>query len=244
MEFDSEKLPISEDDIKDEYKLENGRVLHTLPWKVHLGAFPVFTMFGPPWMYFFCLCVYIMTGRWSGYLPTISETGTLTVGHTIESRFFASISLSTFFTDIVVSWYVFERSKTPRRIRNIAAFLYLANTFGMIGTGVATMFDHHHWHFMCALLGLFIAIIHQVILWRACREFMTPWQKARRAFYIVGQVLGLSGIELTGRLFDLRFAVTLSTICEYTDLTMLQCFMISYWSELEEYDLYTVIIEE
>ena len=210
---------------------------------LRIEALPLFPMFGPPWLYFCLLYVYCMQGRWSSYMPTLSETGTELVGHALESRLFAFIATMTAFSEAVVAWYVFARTRPSSLIRYVTRILYIISCGGMVGCGLFTMFDMHFWHFACAVSGFSLIIIYQLICWALAYDFMTPFQRIRRFLYAIIQVFCLIVIGLEEEVFDWRYCATLSTLAEYLCLEGLQAFLLSFYGEIAKCEIAAVIIE-
>jgi hypothetical protein len=208
---------------------------HQIPLTLNLEFFPVFTMFFPPWIYFCHLITYIMHGRIAGYLPTISETGTGQFGHIFQYKSFATISLTSLYTGLVITWYVFCAFPKAVKRRVTALFFVIVGSLNMLITGCASMIENHGPHFLSAGLGLAMMIVWQFILYHTIFDGMTLARRITRMCYILIQGIALIVIERSDYIFSHRISITIATIAEYCVLFFLQCFYISFYCDIQEW---------
>lgn len=213
------------------------------PFNVNLGAWFLFMMLVPPFLYFAALFIYLLEGRYSRFLPTISETGTLTPNRDILLRFFTSITITTGFSQYILSWYTLEKYRPTNLNRKIWFFLIHYNIPAMMLVAYFPMDIHNSLHHFFAFTGFFTVAIVQIYIYVAGRKHMTKFQRYRRFIYILLQFISLFVICTSDPLFPYRASITISTLGEYSELFFLQCFFLSYFHEVNQYDVNVVILE-
>jgi hypothetical protein len=206
--------------------------LRQISLNVNLESFPLFTMFVPSWIYFSHLLIYLMHGRSAGYLPTISETGTEDFGERLQSRTFATISLTTMYTTLSITWTVFADAPRAVHLRKVAFLLATVGSLLMVITGLCDLVKHHFAHFTSCCAGLSMMIIWELVLYTAIFHRMSVIRKATRMAYIIIEAVSLAMIQLGRPMFGDRECVTVSTLAEYSVLFFLQCFYLSFYNDI------------
>jgi hypothetical protein len=192
-------------------------------------------MFFPPWLYFCHLLIFFIHGRFAGYLPTISETGVGAFGHMFQYKCFATISLTSLYTGLAITWYVFGSCPTARRRNLVALFFVVVGSLAMLVTGCASMVDHHGPHFLSAGGGLAMMIAWQCIIYQTLFCTMSKAQKVRRVGYMIAETIGLVLIARSDHLFCHRVSITVATVAEYAVLFFLQCFYLSFFHDIRRW---------
>jgi hypothetical protein len=208
---------------------------HQISLDLNLEFCLVFTMFFPPWVYFCHLLIFLIHGRFAGYLPTISETGVGPFGHMFQYKCFATISLTSLYTGLAITWFVFGARPTAKRRNSVALFTVVIGSLAMLVTGCASMVDHHSPHFLSAGGGLALMVVWQCVVYQTLMPGMTVAQKVSRVCYIAAQAIGLVAIERSDHLLCHRVSITVATIAEYAVVFFLQCFYLSFFGDIRRW---------
>jgi hypothetical protein len=203
-----------------------------------LKACPWFTMFGPPYLYFVHLFVYVLHGRFAGYLPTISETGTGEFGHPFQFRAFPAISITTVFSEVVVGMYAIYRFPDAKFARFFMALFAALNGIGMCIVGMVQLHISRMIHAASAFLGFLFILLFQSVVYGLLFQDMSVRDKIKRLIYIVIEFLSLGVVALAEDFCDVRTCITWSTIGEYFLVEFIQGFLLSFWNELDQCQMF------
>jgi hypothetical protein len=218
--------------------------LRQISLNVNLESFPLFTMFAPSWIYFSHLVIYLIHGRAAGYLPTISETGTGDFGERLQSRAFPTISLTTMYTTLSITWAVFADAPRATHLRTTAFVLATIGSLLMIVTGCCDLVNHHFPHFASCGGGLSMMIIWQLVLYTTIFNTMSAIRKVTRMCYVVIEAVGLAMIQFAQPIFGDRECVTIATLAEYSVLFFLQCFYLSFYDDIRGWQPVLAVIAD
>jgi hypothetical protein len=214
----------------------SGADIHLISLNLNLEAFPFFTMFGPLWLYFLFLCVYLMQGRLAGYLPTISETGVESFNHSLQFRFFTWIACTSSFSDLCMALYLCTRTKNP--ISLFLVFFFIAfGLSGMVGIGCAEMVDHHRTHQVCAVSGTLLLIFLQFAICLILVPYTSLFLQIRRFLYVILQLLSFCLMAFSEFIFPARYSITISTSGEYVMSFFMVLFTFTFGWELREHQM-------
>lgn len=209
-----------------------------LPW--NFSAWPLFTFLFPPSLYGTLFLLFFFQGRYHGYQPTISETGTELPNTVFLARFFATISITTGFTMAVVNTHVISQHPVPKLISSFFYLHAIMSTIFMAIVGLNPMNENHTLHFLGAGVGFASNLLYQLYIYILLFKFQTIFQKITRLFCILVQTFSLIVIGFTENLFDNRNNISAATTAEYLNIFFLSVFYMTFFKDLQNYQWWIV----
>jgi hypothetical protein len=213
------------------FDVSGGGKIHAISIGVNLGAFTILTVFTSAWLYFGLLYLYLLEGRYAGYLPTISETGTQRPCDIAESRAFATICTVSFFADILVMYY----AQTYSGLTSLARFSKLVMPIGILGvliTGACDLSLHLWPHRVFAFTGLFCVSVFEFTVLALAWNGMGPLGKTIRFGLLFIEAIAFVNAAFAELMYSPRACITISTWAEYVYVTMVTGFLSSFYGEL------------
>ena len=198
--------------------------------------------FMPPMLYLTLLLIFIMEGRWAGYLPTVSETGTEFPNTSVMFVFFTIISGSIFFEMIFHSLYIFENFKTTKLCKGILLFTVILSSFFFCLISVFPCNISPIMHFTSTFVGFSGIVLFQIVTAYITYRSTSNAKNCVRIFSIIMQILSLLDVALSPKLFCERTNVTISAIGEYGIVTFLPIFFMSFYSEMSKSNRFLVFL--
>lgn len=221
---------------------ENQIILNenVFPLNVGLDAFPFMASFLPPTYYFILLALYLMQGRYSGYIPTVSETG-IDPNNNIMICFFCSISVSIVYlmssmTSFIISFY------NPNIVQKfLLKAITLISSISYIFISIYQMNTSPAQHFSFVFSAFFGIILYQIIILFITRKDYSILLFIFRFIVILLQIAPLVLCAISSNTFNNRINITVQALCEYSIVVFLPFFFMSYSSDLSNVELYMYI---
>ncbi|OHS93546.1 hypothetical protein TRFO_11765 [Tritrichomonas foetus] len=188
--------------------------------------------FLPPTFYFALLVLYFIENRFSGYIPTISETGTELPNNDIMVPFFCCIAGSIFYQLSSLSAYVITFYKTNIISRFFLRIITYISSISYILIALFPMDKKPSQHFSSTFLAFFGIIIFQLIVLFSTRCDYSFWRCIVRFIYIIFQVVPLVVCAISSHVWNNRVNVTIQAFGEYSLVILLPFFFISFSKEL------------
>ena len=110
------------------------------------------------------ILIYIFEGRFSNYLPTVSETSTEYLNNIISFLQFSLVSISSTFSFIIISIYMFSRYTISKFTKNIIIFIIIITLFFYNSIPVYPCNTMPIQHYVATLTGFICVIIFQFIV--------------------------------------------------------------------------------
>jgi hypothetical protein len=209
----------------------DGEKLHMITLTLNLQALPVFPMFGPVWIYFSHLYVYLIQGRYAGYLPTISETGVEEFGHEMQFKTFTLVDCTFAMTCLAICFYACLCSDS-RIWRALLTFFLVFGFFFNLCIGCCEMIGHRKMHQVAAFSGFVFCLSFEFTVYLMVFNFMTSFAKSARFVFLFFQVPGFLLAGFAECMFQDRNAITWSTVGEYAFLISMFAFAMSFHADL------------
>lgn len=189
----------------------------------------------PPLVGVFCLFVYIMQGRISGYYPTISETGT----EYPNSNFFAQFMSTGAMTSMASLFFYFNyfilkrRSQSIKKsfIERLLFLLIFTSGAGIIMLGFSPINEHHSRHLLSAVTGFLSILAFELITFlNDPNQNKKKWVRVLRWTFFVLALTGFLTFAAAKWVFRHRIDITISTFAEWGLLV----FMLLIWPTWKE----------
>lgn len=197
--------------------------------KLDLISVPIFAF--PLCVGIVCMILFLMEGRWSGYLPTISETGT----EHPNREFFASMMSCGSVTSLFILFMYFNYMKLTLSISCLAnTFLVITLILGVIGVGglgFCPINEVYRFHFAFAFTGFSGILLFETISYFVGKK--STKLAVLRAFLIFMAYCGYFLFGFSEIPFKENTEVTVSTIGEWTLLFCMQFVFVTWGQEMK-----------
>lgn len=190
---------------------------------------------------FVALMLYLMQDRWSGYLPTISETGTEYPNNDFFAIAMGIGSFSTGFGLFVRAIYIHQCVTNSKFIIITLYTLASISSIGIFGLGFFSINEDHKHHFMFASSGFVAILLFEFIEIVSQRSVSLKIKKTR----IIALIIAVFGLILFGGIdFILsdRRIITINAFGEYIMLYFMMYIIYTYYYELNFVHIEMVIL--
>ena len=212
--------------------------------KILVNIYPSFLTFVsfiyPLSVAFITFIFYFMEGRFSGYIPTISETGT---EYPNDDYFGISMGIGAFTNGIPLlsqALYINHFCKCSKVFKVILFILVLTSSIGTAGLGFFSIHLDHTHHFLFAFMG-FVSILGFELLALIVNEKQPKKLKRIRAFSLLLASLGLLLFGGLDWYISDRRNATITALGEYLLLFFMMYVMFTYHHELDSVNIYVVL---
>lgn len=213
-----------------------GKSVHFISMDLNLEMFPVFAVFGPSWFYFIEFVLYCLQGRWCHYLPTISETGIEPFDNTVQSRIFATIGVTSIFSDFLIAFLTFGY-ESRKSFRWVALLFLVIGMMGTVGIGFADLKNHREWHYFLTFSGFFLLNTFIALTYKMSHMGSSLFDNVSKMLLMTLSWIFLTLSVLAEQIFGRRTCITFSTCGEYGMLTCMEMWLLSYYRELSRSEL-------
>jgi hypothetical protein len=207
---------------------------------IGLDAFPVFGSFIAPTLYFVAFVVYFMEGRWAGYIPTVSETGSEYPNSRLMELVFMTVAVSIFFSGYCLFWYVVTFYRTNLFIRLLLTFGVVSGSLGFLLLTVFPVNIDPPTHFFASFVGLGGVIFFQLIFWFVVYPNQGWISRILRFLLVAGQIVALGTCASVELVVGHRPSVTTAALGEYVFLVLVPIFLTSFSGDLAGIDEYVI----
>jgi hypothetical protein len=221
----------------------NGHRLHMIAIAINLQALPIFPSLAPVWIYFLYFYIYLMQGRYAGYIPTISETGSEALGHELQYKTFVHVDSTFILTCLNLFVYACAHRKS-KLLRVILVLLMIWGFIGNVGIACFEMVWHSRLHQASAFFGLIFVMSFEAIIHVLLYNFTPGSRFALRTVFLVCQVPMFILAAFAESMLSDREAISWSTLGEYGFLLAMFSFMLSFDAELGDLKLVLFFAEE
>lgn len=190
---------------------------------------------------FVALMLYLMQDRWSGYLPTISETGTEYPNNDFFAISMGIGSFSTGFGLFVRAIYIHQCVTNSKFIIITLYILASISSIGIVGLGFFSINEDHKHHFMFASSGFVAILLFEFVEIISQKSVSLKIKRTR----IVSLIIAVFGLILFGGIdFILsdRRIVTINAFGEYIMLYFMMYIIYTYYYELDFVHIEMVIL--
>ena len=190
---------------------------------------------------FITLILYLMQDRWSGYLPTISETGTEYPNNDFFAISMGIGSFSTGFGLFVRAVYIHQCVTNSKFIIIALYILASISSIGIVGLGFFSINEDHKHHFMFASSGFFSILLFEFVELISQKSVSLKIKKTR----IIALTIAVFGLILFGGIdFILsdRRIITINAFGEYIMLYFMMYIIYTYYYELNFVNIEIVIL--
>jgi hypothetical protein len=217
---------------------------HCIELSLSFNAFPILAGFFPPTLYFTLCVLFFMEGRFAGYLPTISETGTEYPNNHFMPIAFATVTASIFFSGVGFYWYLVTFFPTNNVSRFLLAFSVLAGMSGFIALSNCPVNVNARNHFLSAFIGLGGILLIQFVCWWIVSPTLRLAAKVAQLALVLLQIAALAVVGFTEAIVRDRLRITLAAVGEYTILALLPVFYLSFSRDLCRVDQLLLALDE
>ncbi|KAK8870692.1 hypothetical protein M9Y10_008579 [Tritrichomonas musculus] len=210
---------------------------YSLGMNIGLDAFPFMASFLPPTYYFTLFIIYFLEGRMSGYIPTISETGTEEPNNSFMICFFCSIAASIFYLMSSITFYITSFYQPNLFERFLLKSITFVSSISYIFISIFPMNTHPSQHFSSVFSAFFGIILFQIIVLIITRHDYSTFLSILRGIFIVLQIAPLILCAVSSKFFNHRINVTIQAISEYSIVVFLPFFFMSYSNDLSNLEL-------
>lgn len=207
---------------------------------VGLDAFPFMSSFLPPIYYFTLFVLYFMEGRFAGYIPTISETGTYPNNYFMIC-FFCSIAGSIFYLMSSMTYFITSFYNPNIVEKFLLKAITLVSSISYIFISIFPMNTYPAQHFSFVFSAFFGIILFQIIVLIRTRRDYSILVFIFRLIIIFLQITPLILCAISSSIFNYRINVTIQAICEYSIVIFLPFFFMSYSKDLSTVQMYMYV---
>lgn len=187
---------------------------------------------------FVTLILYLMQGRWSGYIPTISETGTEYPNNNFFGILMSTGSFTTGFALFLHAVYIHQFTGCSQKV---AISLYIFSFFscvGIAGLGFFSINEDHKHHFMFAFGGFVSILLYELIALCSNKSVPTKMKQTRAILLLLAGI----GFFIFGGLDWYLSNRRNATICALGEYLLLYCMMFIIYTYHYEIDLVNINI--
>ena len=178
-----------------------------------------------------CLGLFIMEGRLSGYLPTISESGTEYQNKALFASMIACGSVTTFFIIFMYYNYVKLNYNLSRLLNIVFILVIMISCIGVGGFGFCPINEVYKYHFLFAFSGFTGILVFETLCYVVCRKDTNLAMV--RLFLISFATIGYLIFGFTDAVFEPNMDATASAIGEWILLFCLQFVFVTYGQEMK-----------
>lgn len=192
----------------------------------------------PPVIYSTLFVIYKFEFRVSGYVPTISETGTEYPNTVIMFFFFCFISGSIFWEMLLQAIYILNNYKHSQVSK---FFLFLLTCTSSLFFCLISVFPcnvYSELHYLSTFFAFFGIVLYQIIIFSLTHKKTRSFINILRLFSIIMQTLSLLDVACSQILYGLRINVSLSAYGEYSIVLFLPIFFLTYYKEMSKSNTY------
>ncbi|OHT04815.1 hypothetical protein TRFO_27595 [Tritrichomonas foetus] len=186
-----------------------------------------------PTLYLSLLVFYLFEGRYSGYLPTISETGLEFPNNDFMVTFFTAIAASALFGLKAFAYYLEEFYQPNSIIKFIINLIPISSSISFLLISVFPMNTQPFGHFSSTFVAFFGFCLFQLITLFYTRNDTTLFMNIFRFLFILMQIVQLIICAIAEHVWSHRINVTIQMIGEYMIVSGTFLFFLSYMSALK-----------
>ena len=179
-----------------------------------------------------CFIIYLIQGRFAGYLPTVSETGTEYPNTQIFAHANATTSIATGLSLVLLMIFIQLTQSTNGTQIFWMRLLAFFNFIGILGVGVSPLNEVQYQHYFFALLGFISIVIFEVVSFLVIKDSSYSTKVFRGTLLSIGFFALITFLFADYFCID-RYMVTLSTLGEYFLFFSIQTYLFSFRSELK-----------
>lgn len=189
-----------------------------------------------------CFVLYVMEGRFIGYFPTISETGTDHPNANFFALCMSTGGLMVMFSLFIYASYVRMSYGCSDKLFNLMRVLSVTSAIGIVGLGFCPVNIVHHRHVFFAGTGFVSILTFEAIAYAHAKAHIKPWLRWLRLVSVVIAVIGLCIFVSADWYLDHRYNVTVSTAGEYALLFFMLLGILSWRRELNAIEIHAVLL--
>lgn len=205
-----------------------------IPIKFRPESFAILSFIYPLTVSSICLCLYIMEGRYSGYIPTISQTGTEYPNHVIFGQAMSTGALTTSLTLYVYKcFYEMKYGISPCFSATLDILIYCA-IFGICGIGLYPNNEYPYEHMFWAATGFVAIVIFELLCHikepsRGCISYI-------RGVFLAFAIAGMF-------IFAFHYDISVNAIGEWTLLFFILAIMVTWRRDLNSVQMYVTLLD-
>ena len=223
-----------------EISLINNEENNNIEIQIGLDSFSVLIFLYPIIAVLICLILFIMEGRFAGYLPTVSETGTESPNAQVFSHANGMSSITTFYTQFLLIIFIKIYQENNEFLIFLLKILMLNTFIGVFGVGMSPLNELKYHHYIFALLGFLSMIIFQFLTYLIIKNQNLI---RIRSILICLEFISIILFSFSNHISNNRYCITISTIGEYILLLSIQTYLLTFKSELKSLKMTLSIIE-
>jgi hypothetical protein len=216
---------------------EGGVVVWSMPLSLFLGGM----------VHFYCLPIcccypvgyfpYWFEGRFAGYFPTISETGTDYPNTQVIRFTLGFVAMITFYSLLLSFYYIEYWHAFSKRMRAIRWALLIVATIGTMGIGCFSLATDHDRHFTSASTSFaavcFVELIDLIAMFGQSSRLLN----ANRIVSLVIQVVALTVIARARTFIHPRLHDTIDGLSEFATLGSMGWFYSTFYDGFRKMEL-------
>lgn len=207
-----------------------------------LHAIALLSFFYPTTGIFINFMVYFLEGRFSGYYPTVSETGIEYPNNVLFAFSNAIGSFVTSFTMLLIICYLQQHVHISRFISEILYALLTITGLGIAFTGMSPLDEIPYFHYAASSIGFLSTHLFEIATFIISKDCTSMCLKIYRLNIILAQLIGLLVFLVSDTLFDDRVNVTVSTIGEYITFITIQFYLLTWKKEISSMKFFLALV--
>jgi hypothetical protein len=211
----------------------DGRSVYFIAADLSLEAVPVVAFFGPIWVYFMELVIFMMQGRWAYCLPTISETGVGEFSNRVQSRAFVLIGVCYLTSNFLIA--MCRSGPGPQSVVLWASVVFaIIGVTGSVACGSLSLEFHSTAHFVVGFFGLGSLNVLMLLNSVLGASWTSRAQLTARILVMMTSSCGLFAAGCSETFVPSRKSITVSTLGEYVLVAATQTYIASFYKDLRK----------
>lgn len=213
---------------KDDLELNSDNSLDT---EVGLEAIPIFNFLYSVSAILLSLWLYIMEGRYAGYLPTASETGTEYPNHATFGHATSTASIATLYTMIIAVAFIRLTEMNTERNMKLFQILTCTTVIGQIGVALSPLNEVRYFHYFFASLGFLSMMTFEIRTYFVIKN-QTTAKRIIRGLILLQEFIGLFVFLFAEWIWNDRVNVTYSAYGEHATFLAIHLYFVTFCDEM------------
>jgi hypothetical protein len=188
--------------------------------------------------------VYYIEGRYSGYIPTFSETWTETPNLKMGCLGFLLMAILAFYAAVFLIMYINAFFSPGILLQMSLKVCTFGGAIGIVLTGCFPLTGLSYIHFFWAIIGMGGLNVVEFLIWFGCFSNASWKMNFCRGCVVMFQLLGLVACALSDKYGAVRHIESFSAVGEWVFILGLPFFLIPFAKELRHVSQRLVILDD
>lgn len=209
--------------------------------RFNFGSFTIIASLFPICVASICLMLYFFQSRFSGYLPTISETGTEYPNHVFFGLMISTGAMTTIISFYLYTCYIKIKYNPHYFVICLLTFFTITSNIGITCLSLSPINEAHIRHLIFAATGFLSILLFEIICYIVSEKKSTV--SKYRLIALINGTLGFLVFGTSEKWINYRIEMTISTCAEWTLVVFSMTVLISYFMELNSLLIYVAVFD-